>query len=85
MNYLRLVIILFTHWTPWHKKLLQRCDLLEIGFSGHVSDLERSAARDKGFKPLNCFERWLLKPAIEVERRHRQQDWTQTIRDILGE
>ena len=53
--------------------LLERANYTEIGFTGSVSIIDRDIAKKRKLKPLNRFERWLLRPMIETEQKRRRE------------
>lgn len=85
-NFLRMVIIWTTHHTKWYERLLLRTNFTEVGaLSGHVSDLDKSAAQTHNLAPLNRFEKWFMAPYIKAEKIRRQDIFRQVIIDQLGE
>jgi len=71
--------------TAWLGSLAYRAQIMEVGLTGHVSCLDRRVAALRSYRPLNRFERWLLKSAIDVEREYRQNAFRQTCIEQLGE
>lgn len=71
--------------TGKQKKLFDRMHLLEIGLTGHISLFDQSTAKDNKYKPLNKFEKWLVKPIIEIEKQRRQNVFASAVREVLGE
>lgn len=65
--------------------MVDRAAFTAIGFSGHVSMVDDSIAKERGFAPLTKFEYWLLKPYIDSERKARQTCFQDACREILGE
>lgn len=65
--------------------LFERANYTAIGFSGHVSMLDESVAKERKLKPLNRFEGWLLKPIIEDEQKRRRECFRQAVIDVTGE
>lgn len=63
----------------------RRMELVHVGFSGHVSLPDKSAAEDLNLKPLAGITLWMLKPAIDMEKHRRQECFADAISDILGE
>lgn len=49
------------------ESLLDRASLLEVGLSGHVTKRDIEYAERMGYRRLNRFEKWFLKPMIEAE------------------
>jgi len=67
-------------------RLYTRAVFTEIGhFSGNVSLLDDDIAKEHNLKPLNRFERWLLKPIIEYEKADRHDAFRSACQDILDE
>ncbi|HXF44291.1 MAG TPA: hypothetical protein VNK70_02390 [Candidatus Paceibacterota bacterium] len=64
--------------------LFERANYTAIGFSGHVSMLDEDIAKERKLKPLNRFERWLLKPIIEDEQTRRRECFWQAIIEVTG-
>ena len=67
------------------KGLLERATYTEIGLTGHVSLADENMARERKLKPLNRFEKWLLKPVIQTEKNFRQSAWRQSVIEVTGE
>ena len=65
--------------------LFERANYTAIGFSGHVSMLDEGVSKERKLKPLNRFERWLLKPIIEAEQKRRRECFRQAVIDVTGE
>ncbi|MBI2482012.1 MAG: hypothetical protein HYV76_00325 [Candidatus Vogelbacteria bacterium] len=65
--------------------LFERAEYTAIGLSGHVSMLDKSVAKERKLKPLNRFERWLLKPIIEDEQKLRRECFRQAVIEVMGE
>lgn len=65
--------------------LFERASYTAIGFSGHVSMLDECVAKERKLKPLNRFEKWLIKPIIEAEQRWRRECFRQAVIDVTGE
>ena len=66
-------------------KLFQRTDWTAIGFTGYVSLPDHDFAKLHKLKPLNRFERWLMKPIIEAEQTLRRDSFRQACLEVLGE
>jgi len=67
-------------------RLYTRAVFTEIGhFSGNVSLLDDDIAKEHNLKPLNRFERWLLKPIIEYEKADRHDAFRSAYQEVLGE
>ena len=62
-----------------------RANYTEIGFSGHVSMLDEGVSKERKLKPLNRFERWLLKPIIEAEQKRRRECFRQAVIEVTDE
>lgn len=77
--------ILYKMDRTYMNHLCERIRWLEIGFSGHVSIVDKNVANEKGLKPLNKFERWLCKEAIANVKKDCQTHWRQTMINELGE
>jgi hypothetical protein len=45
-------------------QLFRRANLMEIGLTGHVTQIELDIAKKDGLEPLDQFEKWLLEPWI---------------------
>lgn len=65
--------------------LFERAHYTAIGVTGHVSGFDDDIARKRKFKPLNRFERWLLKPSIKFEQERRRQAWREAVKEVTGE
>lgn len=63
--------------------LINRMLITEVGQTGSVSSLDERVAKEHKIKKLNRFEKWLLVPVIELEKRRRQECWRQSVRDIM--
>lgn len=81
---MRHIIFLLLCWTRWSKTLSNRMVITEVGFTGHVSFLDKDVQRLKKIKSLNRFERWLLKPIINSERDWRRQAFREACIEVLG-
>lgn len=57
------------------EKLINRTILYEVGIYGKVTEKELNLAKKRNYRPLNKFEKWLMKPVIEYEREWRQKVW----------
>jgi len=80
----RLILFLY-RFTRRLDPLAERANHTAIGFSGNISMLDHSIAEERELKPLNRFERWLLKPAIEAEQKRRREAWRQSIIEVTGD
>lgn len=69
----------------WLPSLFRRTFVLEIGFSGHISDLDKDVAEKEGLKPLSRLERWMVDPFIRIEKEIMQAGWRKAVRETLGE
>jgi len=47
--------------------------------------LGEGVAKERKLKPLNRFERWLLKPIIEAEQERRRECFRQAVIEVTGE
>ena len=65
--------------------LFKRMEWCVIGFSGNVSIPDEEFAKQQGYKPLNKFEYWLVKPIVEIEKKRRQDIFKNAMVEILGE
>lgn len=81
----RMPFLFFFRTTGQLTSLFERANYTEIGFSGHVSMLDEGVAEEHKLKPLNHFERWLLKPIIEAEQERRRECFRQAVIDVTGE
>ena len=80
------VVILFSYDVVKRlDPLLKRAIATEIGFSGHVSQLDKHYAEQNNIKPLNRFEKWVLAPLIEEEKKRCQFFFIEAVRDVTGE
>jgi len=75
--------IILKFFPKYFKKLSERTYKTEIGLTGHVSDIDKMVAKEKGLKPLNVFERWLLKEFIAYEKKRLQRNF-KTILEEYG-
>ncbi|TSC82052.1 MAG: hypothetical protein G01um101420_582 [Parcubacteria group bacterium Gr01-1014_20] len=82
---IRYVLTFFIEIVGKLPSLCERANYTAIGFSGHVSVFDEGVAKDRGLKPLNRFERWLLKPIIEAEQGFRRQEFRQAVIEVTGE
>jgi len=78
-------IIFLLRYTTYYSKLYERTHYTEIGFSGYVSEIDKEIAKKRSLKPLNRFERWLLRPLIASEQKRRRLNFQITMREVLGE
>lgn len=65
--------------------LIDRMNFTEVGFTGHVSMLDKKVAEERNLQPLSRFEKWLLRPIIDFERQRRRDALRQAVLDITGE
>ena len=65
----------------YFNKLAYRTYKTEIGLTGHVSDIDRMIAEEKKLKPLNIFEKWLLKEFIAQEKKRLQKSFQMILRE----
>ena len=85
MNNLRLIILKVYKLMGKLNMLLKRAEYCSIGFTGNVSSLDKEHAKKQGYKSLNKFEMWLLRPIIEHEKTIRQDCFEKVCNDVLGE
>lgn len=65
--------------------LLLRANYTEIGLSGYVSAFDKDVIEERNLKPLNRFERWLLRPIVEDEKELRRDVFKQAFIEVTGE
>lgn len=65
--------------------LFKRMEWCAIGFTGHISIPDEEFAKQQGYKSLNRFEYWLVRPIIEIEKKRRQDIFENVIAEMLGE
>ena len=56
-----------------------------MGFIRNVSIPDEEFAKQQGYKPLNKFEYWLVKPIVEIEKKRRQDIFKNVMAEVLGE
>ena len=77
---------LFLFWISGRlDSLFERANFTAIGFSGYVSALDEWVTKERRLKPLTRFERWLLKPMIEVEQKRRRECFRRAVIETIGE
>ncbi len=81
----RYLIFWLTQRTKWSKALSKRMYATEVGFSGHISTLDDHVAKEGKLKPLNRFEKWYLKPIIEIEKELRMSAFKEAVLEVTGE
>jgi hypothetical protein len=84
-NLIRTTILMLIYKTDWFRKTWERALLLNIGFSGHVSNIDMRIAQREGLKPLNRFELWLMSPQIIAAKKARKDAFRASCIDVLGE
>ena len=82
---IRNLFLFFLMITGQLASLSERMNYTAIGFSDYVSMLDNGFAKERKLKPLNRFERWLLKPFIETEQKRRRECFRQAFKEITGE
>ncbi len=82
---IRSFIIFVLRATSKLEPILIRAEFTAIGFSGHVSEVDKSIARQNNFKDLNRFEKWILNPTIEAEKEKRKENFRQAVIEVTGE
>ena len=82
---IRYPFLFFFRITGQMAPLFERADYTAIGVTGHVSMFDEGVAKERRLKPLNRFERWLLKPVIEAEQKRRRECFRQAIIEVTGE
>jgi len=84
-NRIRISFLMLTYKTDWFRKTWERALLLNIGFSGHVSNIDKHIALREGLRPLNRFELWLMTPLIIADKAERKNAFRQACIEVLGE
>lgn len=84
-NRIRTTILMLIYKTDWFRKTWERALLLNIGFSGHVSNIDKHIAQKEGLKPLNRFELWLMTPLIIAAKKDRKDAFRASCIEVLGE
>lgn len=82
---MRWLCLFFLRITGKLDSLLERANFTAIGFTGYVSLPDERLARERQLKPLNWFERWLLKPCIQAEQVRRRAAFREAVIEVTGE
>lgn len=84
---LRMWLISLLMWFGVMQKyaIAERMNFLHIGFSGHVSEVDKAIAKQKNLEPLTGFWLWLMKPMIEVVKEVNQRSWRLAVLRGTGE
>jgi hypothetical protein len=84
-EWLRVPFLFLWKWNGTLEQRIRRADFLAIGFSGNVSMLDESVAKEESMKPLTWLERWVFGLWIQEQKSLRQKAWRETIQNELGE
>jgi hypothetical protein len=85
MDVLRSICLWILDRVGLAKDLVYRALVLEVGLTGHVSVFDQELAKTNNYRSLNRFERWLLQPIMEFERKYRRELWRQSVLEVTGE
>ena len=85
MNTVRRLLLRFFDRVGLLTPILIRANYTEIGVFGNVSFLDKEFAKEKNYKTLTSFERWLCKPLIAFEIARRKDAFRQASIEVLGE
>ncbi len=78
-------ILRFYLYTGRLDRLFFRALHLEIGYYGHITEVDGEIVEKYSLAPLNRFERWLLASLIEQERQHRRSCMREAVFEVTGE
>lgn len=81
----RLVIVDIYDFFGWLKPLVHRAVITEVGFSGYVSLIDEQIAKNQKLYPLNRFEKWILAPYIEEDKKRRREVFRMVVFEVTGE
>jgi hypothetical protein len=82
---LRLAILYLWRLFKRNRTVFLRMNFTEVGFTGNVSLIDNDIAEKRNLKPLNRFERWVMKPHIETEQIRRKMAFRLSCMEVLGE
>ena len=72
---IRIPLLFFYKITGKIDSLIERASCTTIGHTGNVSVIDKYIAQKHKLAPLNRFERWLLEPIIEAEKKRRRENF----------
>lgn len=82
---IRIPLILLYMISGKFDMLTERAIYTEIGYTGNISTADRDVARKRKLAPLSSFEKWLIGPTIEAEKKRRRKAFREATIGVADE